>query len=152
MTDINVLMCMCLVTFFSLGLVFLSLMDTRSELKALTEMVNTLTSVMTTQRSRIDALSDIVYATPDTMENAEPKYVSEDESMSANLSIQERILMRESEFDRRINEMKNMYGVGVRVAYNPSAPAKTLHPNVHNIPHEAVDLRDAQLPDVEETD
>jgi hypothetical protein len=61
-------------------------------------------------------------------------------SDDANLSINERILLREAEFDRRIEAMKSAH------------PATPLHPDVHNIPHRAVDLRDEQLPDVEETD
>jgi glyoxylate utilization-related uncharacterized protein len=57
------------------------------------------------------------------------------------LSINERILLREAEFDKRINAMK--YAPGEVIP---------LHPDVKNIRHDVVDLRANALPDVEVTE
>jgi hypothetical protein len=151
MDIIDVLIASNLVTIAGYAFTSLKLMDTRTELKSLVELENTLIGNFTSLRTRVEALE--MADEPVNISN-EPEYVREDDAVSANLSIQERILMREAEFDRRINEMKGATGIippGTVIPYakNEFNPARVLHPDVHNIPHEAVDLRDAQLPDVE---
>jgi hypothetical protein len=153
MEIIDVLVVMSTVSIGCVAMLALKLMDTRTELKSLHSMQNTLIDEYLDLRARVIALEVKVPDEPVNIAD-EPEYVREDESMSANLSIQERILMRESEFDKRIKSILDEYGEippGTIIPYSKREynPAQSLHPDVHNIPHEAVDLRDAQLPDVE---
>lgn len=158
MNDVIIVTCIALLAFGISAFLAFQLMDTRSEVKSLVNNVDAMWREITTHRKQILELEhtlkeaeidlDDVWerlavvedtlTMPDEREET-PEEQEEREAVLANLSINERILMRESEFDRRISALKK-------------SDAKVFHPDVHNIPHEAVDLVDMQLPDVEDTD
>lgn len=67
------------------------------------------------------------------------------------LSIDEKIILRESAYDQRISEMKERLASTVpdkRVATH----AQELHPDVKNLPHSVIDGKSGVLPDVEYAD
>lgn len=77
----------------------------------------------------------------------EPEYISEPEDN--DLTINERILLREDSFDARIRSMKGENVPGMRF---PVSSVAEEHGGVKNLPHRLIDLKLSQLPDVEESE
>lgn len=116
---------------------------TRTELQALRLRISTLEFY---ENERVNPMVTVAEMHAVLGENAEEVADESEEAFpDANLSVNERILLREEELDRRFNKMR----AGEIYPYNP---AVSLHESVHNIPHRVIDLKDAHLPDVEVTE
>lgn len=102
-----------------------------------------------TPHSPMNADEREVY-TPDERESVEDYQVPLD--VDEFLSVNEKVLLREKEYDFRIAQMKDRLAAQTPTPRPNQRPAEELHPDVKNLPHNIIDAKGEDLPDVEDTE